>query len=112
MDQLAFEALDKKLNALINEDVEQTPVNEGLSVSMSTGQQGSPDSVSVTATDDDSAKLLDFIKQVGLGGLGGAEGGVVSAEPAVAVVSDYGGPKFAGHGDDMSSLLSKLTGIE
>jgi hypothetical protein len=113
MDQLAFEALDKKLNALINEDVEQTSVNEGLSVSMSTGNQGASDSVSVTATDDDSAKLLDFIKQVGLGGLGGEDATVGVASPAVAVVSDYGAPKFSGHDvPDMTSLLSKLTGIE
>ena len=102
-DTFAFESLDKQLEALINEDVS---VNEGLSVSMSTGQQGSPDSVSVTGTDDEAAKLLAFIKQVGLGGIG-ADAVNTPAEPAVAVASDYGAPKFSGH-DDMVGLM-KLT---
>jgi len=111
--ELAFEALDKQLAALINENVEQKSVTEGISVSMSTGQQGSPDSVSVTATNAESAKLLDFIKQVGLGGLGGSEASVTTvAEPTVVSVSDYGGPKFSPHdAGDMSGMLSKLTAL-
>jgi len=106
---LAFESLDKQLSALLNEDVEET-VNEGLSVSMSTGNQGSPDSVSVTGTDDEAGKLLAFIKQVGLGGMGGDKPMVGGEEPVVAVAtSDYGAPKFAGHDNpDMKALLQKV----
>ena len=104
LEEFAFESLDKQLSDLLN---------EGLSVNMSQGLgdgmggQGK-DTVSVTATDDDAAKLMDFIKQVGLGGLGGA---AAANEPAavVAQVSDYGAPKFNGH-DDMKSLMAKVTG--
>ncbi len=100
LEEFAFESLDKQLNELLS---------EGISVNMQQdiGAMGD-DSVSVTATGDDSAKLLDFIKQVGLGGLGGDKPLDGPAEPAVAV-SDYGAPKFTGH-DDMKSLLAKVTG--
>lgn len=102
-----FESLEKQLNALLNEDTE---VSEGLNVSMSKGLPSydgkSTDSVSVTATDDDASKLLSFIKQVGLGGLGD------EAQPAqgtaIVSVSDYGAPAFNGH-DDMKSMMSKMT---
>jgi hypothetical protein len=106
VDEYAFESLDKQLSDLLKEDAE--PVAEGLSVSMSTGQQGSPDSVSVTGTDDEAGKLLAFIKQVGLGGMGGDNPEMSHGEPAVvATVSDYGAPKFSGH-DGMSDLLKKV----
>jgi hypothetical protein len=108
IDEFAFESLDKQLNDLLNEGTEV--VNEGLSVNMSQGLggAGSEDSVSVTAQGDDAAKLLDFIKQVGLGGLGGAEAAMNHGEPAVvATVSDYGAPKFSGH-DGMAELMKKV----
>jgi len=107
----AFEDLENQLNALLTES---KVVNEGLSVSMSTGQEGSPNSVSVTATDGDSEKLLAFIKQVGLGGFGDKESVLTPAEPTViATASDYGAPKFNGHDmPSMDDLLSKLTGLE
>ena len=105
VDEYAFESLDKQLNDLLN---------EGLSVNMSQGLNGPSgdleDTVSVTATSDDASKLLDFIKQVGLGGLGGEKAEVVGAdEPAIAVMSDYGAPKFSGH-DGMADLLAKVSG--
>jgi len=105
LEEFAFESLDKQLEDLLKEDAE--PVAEGLSVSMSTGQQGSPDSVSVTGTDDEAAKLLSFIKQVGLGGMGADKPEMTHGEPVVAVASDYGAPKFSGH-DDMASLMKKV----
>jgi hypothetical protein len=105
IDELAFESLDKQLAALL-EDAEPV-VNEGLSVSMSTGNENSPNTVSVTGTDDEAAKLLSFIKQVGLGGMGADKEGLAPGEPAVAVVSDYGAPKFSGN-DGMAALLKKV----
>jgi len=102
LEEFAFESLDKQLNELLS---------EGISVNMQKdiGAMGD-DSVSVTATADDAAKLLDFIKQVGLGGLSDtAEVG--AAEPVAVSVSDYGAPKFSGH-DDMKSLIGKVTGDE
>ena len=104
IDEFAFEALDKQLDDLLNEGL-SVNMSQGLGDSM--GGQGS-DSVSVTATDDDAAKLLDFIKQVGLGGLGGEKALDGQAEP-VAAVSDYGAPKFSGH-DDMMGLMKVVSG--
>lgn len=104
IDEFAFESLDKQLNALLESE---QPVSEGLSVSMSTGNENSPDSVSVTGTDDEAGKLLAFIKQVGLGGMGDDKPMVGGEEPVVAVASDYGAPKFSGH-DGMAALMKKV----
>jgi hypothetical protein len=100
LEEFAFESLDKQLSELLS---------EGISVNMQKdiGAMGD-DSVSVTATADDAGKLLDFIKQVGLGGLSDASA-EVAAEPVAVSVSDYGAPKFSGH-DDMKSLIGKVTG--
>jgi hypothetical protein len=66
-DAFAFEALDKQLNALL----EDKEVTEGMTVSISKGQQGSPDSVSVSAQDGEADQLLSVIKSAGLGLFGG-----------------------------------------
>ena len=108
MDHLAFESLDKQLNALLTENED---ISEGLSVNMSQGL-GDPggqmeDTVSVTAQGDDASKLLQFIKQVGLGGLG--------SEPQQ---SDYGSPDMqkagevdvVGDHDGMMALIKKMSG--
>ncbi len=104
IDEFAFESLDKQLNDLLN---------EGLSVNMSQGLNDGmgDDSVSVSATGDDAGKLLAFIKQVGLGGLGGEQQVDGPAEPAMAV-SDYGAPKFSGYDDKggMMGLLKVMSG--
>lgn len=106
-DMFAFESLDKQLNALLNESSEPV-VSEGISVNMSQGLGGpdAEDSVSVTAQGEDAAKLLAFIKQVGLGGLGAEK---AAAEPAVVAASDYGAPMFQGH-DAMVNLMKLASG--
>lgn len=81
------------------------PVKEGISVSVSKGQQGSPDSVSVTAQDSDADALLAMIKQAGLGLFGGEE------------PSGYGSPASAstqptgdvGDHDSMMALIKKMS---
>jgi len=105
LDELAFESLDKQLNALLN---------EGVSVSISQGQQGAPNSVNVNATDAEADKLLAFVKQAGLGIFGGDAESSHSSMPVdkvmdnskedqaeIAVVDDH---------DDMLSLIRKMTG--
>lgn len=109
INKIAFEALDKQLNALLD---------EGMTVSISKGQQGAPDSVSVTASDADSDKLLAAVRQAGLGLFGGDDntmqpGAIGSNMPSqatqgepgtdIAVVDDH---------DDMMSLIKKVTGDE
>ena len=107
--EFAFESLDKQLSNLL---AEGEKVEEGMSVSISKGQQGAPDSVTVSAQDSEAEKLLGFIKQVGLG-LFGDEGR-----------SDYGSPMSAepkhSHGDidvvddhdGMMSLMKKMSGMD
>lgn len=101
VNEFAFESLEKQLNALLNEDA----VSEGMSVSINTGMQGSPNSVSVNASDAEADKLLDFVKKAGLGVFGGDSGSS----------SDYGAPvDTAGHAtvdehDSIMSLIKKMS---
>ena len=105
LDEHAFESLDKQLNALLN---------EGVSVSISQGQQGAPNSVNVNATDAEADKLLAFVKQAGLGIFGSDAGSSDSSMPTdkvmdnsrdddaeITVVDDH---------EDMLNLIRKMTG--
>ena len=102
---------EKQLNALLT---------EGLTVSSSTGQQGSPDSVSVTANDEDAQKLLSALRQAGIGVFGGEEHqGSPSAYGAPQHEEEPGhgtetpmSPEVVGDGDDMLALIKKMTGIQ
>jgi len=103
----AFESLDKQLNALLESKEE---VAEGMTVSISKGQQGSPDSVSVSAQDGEAEQLLSLIKSAGLGLFGGEETngygapeGSTQAPGGIEVVDDH---------DGMMALMKKLTGGE
>jgi len=115
-DAFAFEALDKQLTALL----EDKEVTEGMTVSISKGQQGTPDSVSVSAQDGEADQLLSVIKSAGLGLFGGDEApGMAQAEPMT--VDNGGEPSEVGAGGDaievvgdhdgMMNLMKKLSGI-
>jgi hypothetical protein len=103
-----FESWSTQLDSLLNEDI-----TEGMTVSISKGQQGSPDSVSINAQDAEADQLLALVKSAGLGLFGGddaqAPGGMnMSSAPGgeagavdVEVVDDH---------DDMLSLIRKMTG--
>ena len=100
---------DSELDSLLNENA----IAEGVTISSSTGQQGSPDSVTVSASDADASAVLNMIKQLGLGGFGGGEeqsagqpmtvdiNGGEGPEAEIEVVDDH---------DDMLSLIRKMTG--
>ena len=103
-----FESWNTQLDSLLNEDI-----TEGMTVSISKGQQGSPDSVSINAQDAEADQLLALVKSAGLGLFGGdeaqtpggmnmssANGGEAGAVD-VEVVDDH---------DDMLSLIRKMTG--
>lgn len=107
----AFESWDNQLSALLESKEE---VAEGMTVSISKGQQGMPDSVSVTAQDQDADQLLAAIKHAGLGMFGGEEqpgqSSPMSLQPAdagaeggedIGVVDDHEG---------MMALIKKVTG--
>jgi len=106
-----FESWENQLNTLLT---------EGLTVSSSTGQQGQPDTVSVTANDEDAQKLLSALRQAGIGVFGGEEQpGSPSAYGAPQHEEEPGhgteiptSPEVVGDGDDMLALIKKMTGIQ
>ena len=111
-----FESWDNQLGSLLEE---YDTIQEGMTVSISKGQQGMPDSVSVTAQDGEADQLLQIIKQAGLGLFGGddagqsqqgqssamslqpADGGEEGGEMEIGVVDDH---------DGMMDLIRKVTG--
>ncbi len=113
MKDMQVESWEKELNSLLN---------EGITVSSSTGQQGSPDSVSINATDADAQELLAIVRQAGLGVFGGdkptsAYGAPIDAHAHGAEPEGHGvepemSPSVVGDGDDMLALIKKMTGIE
>jgi hypothetical protein len=104
LDEFAFESLDNQLNALLEND---NKVSEGMTVSISKGQQGAPDSVSVSAQDGEADQLLSIIKTAGLGLFGGEDKGGYGAPQGgnspggISVVDDH---------DGMMNLMRKLSG--
>jgi hypothetical protein len=103
----AFEAWDKELNALLES---KEDVSEGMSVSISKGQQGSPDSVTVSAQDQEAEALLGLIKQAGLGLFGGDEPNGYGAPQGDT--PQHGGVDVVGDHDGMMALIKKVTGGE
>ena len=115
IDEYAFEAWDRELNNLLNEDEN---LNEGLSVSVSKGQQNSPDSVTITAQDAEADQLLQLVKHAGLGLFGDEQ---VEPSSAMSVQPSLGDPDEVGSGgvdvevvdghDGMMGLMQKLSGV-
>ena len=101
----AFEAWDNQLSALLESKEE---VTEGMTVSISKGQQGMPDSVSVTAQDAEADQLLGLIKQAGLGLFGGDTASDYGSPHADSM--DHGGVKVVGDHDGMMDLIKKVSG--
>jgi hypothetical protein len=101
----AFEALEQQLNSLLES---KEDVAEGMTVSISKGQQGSPDSVTVSAQDGEADQLLSAIKQAGLGLFGGDEqngyGAPQGGQP------QHGGLDVVGDHDGMMALIKKVGG--
>ena len=106
-----FESFEKQLNALLENKEE---VAEGMTVSISKGQQGSPDSVSVSAQDGEADQLLSLIKSAGLGLFGGDEQSVSTASQPMSVAVDGEATpadiEVVDDHDDMLSLIRKMTG--
>lgn len=112
VNEYAFESWDRQLKALVNEGTE---VNEGMSVSISKGQQNSPDSVTITAQDAEADQLLAIVKQAGLGLFGGDDPEAHSSS-AMSIQPVDGGESEANidvvdGSDGMLSLMKKLGGI-
>ena len=117
IDEYAFESLDKQLNALLNESED---LSEGLSVSVSKGQQNAPDSVTITAQDAEADQLLQLVKHAGLGLFGDEAAHEPSS--AMSIQPAHGAPDEVGAGgvdidvvdgsDDMLGLMKKLSGVE
>jgi hypothetical protein len=97
----AFESWDKQLLNLLNENT----VSEGMSISISKGNQGSPDSVTVSAQDNEAEELLNLIKQSGLG-LFQHDNEISSPDK---MMYNSGGIDVVGDHDGMMSLIRKLS---
>ena len=115
-DSRAFESLESQLNALL-----EGKVDEGMTVSISKGQQGSPDSVSVTAQDGEADQLLQAIKQAGLGLFGGDDAGQPGQSGAMSLQPTDGGQEgqpgemeidVVDDHDGMMDLIRKVTGAQ
>jgi len=108
MKDIQLESWEKKLSGLLT---------EGITVSSSTGQQGSPDSVTVSATDADADQLLQVLRQAGVGVFGGDVKSSDYGAPMSDVEPEGHGqepevsPNVVGDGDDMMALIKKMTGI-
>lgn len=103
------EGWEKELNDLLN---------EGLTVTTSTGQPGGSDSVSVSATDHDAHSLMKILQSAGLTSAGLSTGGespeaaVVSPVSSDEVLTQLGTDKEQSQdsGDNDMSFLKKMLG--
>jgi hypothetical protein len=108
-----FESWDNQLGSLLEEYQE---IQEGMTVSISKGQQGAPDSVSVSAQDGEADQLLSIIKQAGLGLFGGDEqpqagnSSAMSLQPADAGTEAPAEIDVVDDHDGMMNLIKKITG--
>ena len=103
-----FESWDKELSNLLTENEK---VDEGMTVSISKGQQGMPDSVSISATDSDSDELLALVKQAGIGGFGGtSDSSSEYSNPVTGNTDTERDIEVVGDHDDMMSLMRKVGG--
>lgn len=111
MKDIQLESWSKQLNGLLS---------EGITVSSSQGQQGSPDSVSVTATDNDAQSLMSVLRNAGIGGFGAepqspeigygvAQGG--EEEATGTGTEPQPSPDVVGNDGDMLSMLKKMAGL-
>ena len=108
-----FESWDNELNNLLNE---YTEIQEGMTVSISKGNQNQPDSVTVSAQDSEADQLLAVIKQAGLGLFGGDDNGQVGQSSPMSLQPADGGDESAAEigvvddHDGMMDLIRKVTG--
>jgi len=108
MKDIQLESWEKKLSGLLT---------EGITVSSSTGQQGSPDTVTVSASDADAEQLLQVLRQAGVGVFGGETKSSDYGAPMNGVEPEGHGqepemsPNVVGDGDDMMALIKKMSGI-
>lgn len=102
-----FESLDRQLAGLLKEDTKS--VKEGMNITTNQGLEG-PDSVTISATDDDADQLLSIVRQAGLGVFGGDETEAVATDSEVAPSEPGADIDVVDDHDDMLSLIKKMTG--
>jgi len=111
MKDIQLEGWEKQLNSLLT---------EGITVSSSTGQEGSPDSVTISATDADAGQLLGVLRNAGIGVFGGDAKPEIGYGVAQGGEEDFDGtgtepqpsPNVVGDDGDMLSMMKKMAGIE
>lgn len=109
LDEYTFESLDNQLNALLN---------EGISVSISKGQENAPNSVTITAQDQEADELLALVRNAGMGGIFGNDENSENSfampnPPEIGGASEINTPGEIEVVDDhegMLALMKKLAG--
>lgn len=98
-----FEGWDKQLNDLLA---------EGMNVVANTGLGDAPDSVTISATDQDAQALLALVKSAGLGMFAGSEpqGGTQMGNPDVNGSEPGAEIEVVDDHDNMLSLIKRMTG--
>jgi hypothetical protein len=108
-----FESWENTLNSLLT---------EGITVSHSTGQQGSPDSLSINATENDATELMSILRNSGMEMFGGKQqevgfgsqdhGSEENGEEFHQGTEIAPSPEVVGDGSDMLALIKKMSGID
>jgi hypothetical protein len=93
-DREKFDESISKWDAQLKSLLEGKQLNEGLSVSTSVGQEGAPDSVSITANDEDAHQLLALLNNAGMGT--GVPGHSVKSNPVEELLKAHGASQEGG----------------
>ena len=114
-DNIQFESWQQELDGLLT---------EGINITANTGLGDAPDSVTISATDEDAQQLLDIVKSAGLGMFAGGEQGQQGSSDGVGFSGDAieqgrngdamdlssSEPEVVDDQDGMMDLIKRMTG--
>lgn len=114
-DNIQFEGWQKELDGILN---------EGINITANTGLGDGPDSVTISATEEDAQQLLDIVKSAGLGMFAGGEQDQSQQSDGVGFAGDAiehqrdgntvdvsaSEPEVVDDQDGMMDLIKRMTG--
>jgi LysM repeat protein len=113
-ESMAYDVWNHQLEKMINESM----INESLTVTTTKGDNGTDDSVSVTASGNDASEIMAILRNAGIGSMGAEEGhtdhptsayGAPEGESVGIVKID--GPEVIDGDDTMLGLMKKIADI-
>ena len=111
---MAYDVWNHQLEKMINESM----IKESLTVTTTKGDNGTDDSVSVTASGNDASDIMAILRNAGIGRMGGEEQhtdhptsayGAPEGDSVDVVKID--GPEVIDGGDTMLGLMKKIADI-